>query len=153
MQPKSLLRLPAATSQLEDLSAGRFQPVLDDPAAADRRERVRRLVFCTGKIYYDMLDARTRAGDEPGVALVRVEELAPWPHEAIAGIVDAYPNIEDVVWAQEEPRNMGAWTYVSPRLRASDGHRSCRCGTSDVRNAPAPPRVIHRRTRRSRRAS
>ena len=121
MQPKSLLRLPAAMSSLEELSTGRFQPVLDDLAAADHRDRVRRVVFCTGKIYYDMLAARSRAGDEPGVALVRVEELSPWPHEAIAGIVDAYPNIEDVVWAQEEPRNMGAWTYVSPRLRASTG--------------------------------
>jgi 2-oxoglutarate dehydrogenase E1 component len=121
IQPKSLLRLPAAMSSLEQLSTGRFEPVLDDPAAAAHRPRVRRVVFCTGKIYYDMLDARTRAGDDSGVALVRVEELAPWPHEAIAAVVDAYSNIEDVVWAQEEPRNMGAWTYVSPRLRASTG--------------------------------
>ncbi|HEX8723934.1 MAG TPA: 2-oxoglutarate dehydrogenase E1 component [Gemmatimonadaceae bacterium] len=121
MQPKSLLRLPAAMSTLKDFSEARFQPVLDDPATADRRPQVRRVVFCAGKIYYDMLEARTRAGGEAAVALVRVEELAPWPHDAIAGIVDAYPNLEDVVWAQEEPRNMGAWTYVSPRLRASTG--------------------------------
>ncbi|MGH7688064.1 MAG: 2-oxoglutarate dehydrogenase E1 component, partial [Gemmatimonadaceae bacterium] len=121
IQPKSLLRLPAAMSSLEELTAGRFQPVLDDPAVVDRRQQVRRVVFCSGKIYYDMLAARTQAGDELGVALVRVEELSPWPHEAIASIADVYSNIEDVVWAQEEPRNMGAWTYVSPRLRASTG--------------------------------
>ncbi len=121
MQPKSLLRLPAAQSHLDALAAGRFQPVLDDPRAEARRAEVRRLVFCTGKVYYDMLEAWTKGGEEPGVALIRVEELAPWPHEAIAAIVDAYPNVEDVVWAQEEPRNMGAWTYVSPRLRASTG--------------------------------
>ncbi|MDE3172394.1 MAG: 2-oxoglutarate dehydrogenase E1 component [Gemmatimonadota bacterium] len=121
MQPKSLLRLPAAQSHLDVLTAGRFQPVLDDPRAVARRTEVRRLVFCAGKIYYDMLEAWTKGGEEPGVALIRVEELAPWPHEAIAAIVDAYPNVEDVVWAQEEPRNMGAWTYVSPRLRASTG--------------------------------
>jgi 2-oxoglutarate dehydrogenase E1 component len=121
MQPKSLLRLPAAQSQLDALVAGGFEPVLDDPRAAAHRDEVRRLVFCTGKLYYDMLDAWTKAGEAPGVALVRVEELAPWPHDAIAAIVDAYPNVEDVVWAQEEPRNMGAWTYVSPRLRASTG--------------------------------
>ena len=121
IQPKSLLRLPAAMSSLDELSAGGFRTVLDDPATVSHREPVRRVVFCTGKLYYDLLDARTKAGDEPGVALVRVEELAPWPHEAIAAVVDAYPNIEDVVWAQEEPRNMGAWTYVSPRLRASTG--------------------------------
>ncbi|MHB1862522.1 MAG: 2-oxoglutarate dehydrogenase E1 component [Gemmatimonadaceae bacterium] len=121
MQPKSLLRLAAAQSTLEELGAARFRPVLDDPAAAAHRAGVRRVVFCTGKIYYDMLGARDKAGGEPGVALVRVEELAPWPHDAIGTVVDAYPNVEDVVWAQEEPRNMGAWTYVSPRLRASTG--------------------------------
>jgi 2-oxoglutarate dehydrogenase E1 component len=121
MQPKSLLRLVAAMSSLDELASGGFRPVLDDPAAAGDRQAVRRVVFCTGKLYYDMLDARTKAGEEPGVALVRVEELAPWPHDAIAAVVDAYPNLEDVVWAQEEPRNMGAWTYVSPRLRASTG--------------------------------
>ncbi|OYV73728.1 MAG: 2-oxoglutarate dehydrogenase E1 component, partial [Gemmatimonadetes bacterium 21-71-4] len=121
MQPKSLLRLAAALSTLEALSATRFESVLDDPAAVAHRAAVRRVVFCTGKIYYDMLDARAKSGGEPGVALVRVEELAPWPHDAIGAVVDAYPNVEDVVWAQEEPRNMGAWTYVSPRLRASTG--------------------------------
>jgi 2-oxoglutarate dehydrogenase E1 component len=121
MQPKSLLRLAAANSKLEDLSKGAFQAVIDDPATSANRQRVRRLVFCSGKIYYDILDARTKAGARDDVALVRVEELAPWPHDAIAAMVDAYPNVEDVVWAQEEPRNMGAWTYVSPRLRASTG--------------------------------
>ena len=121
MQPKSLLRLAAAMSSLDDLTTGRFRPVIDDPAAADRRAAVRRVAFCTGKIYYDMLEGRAKSGDDSGVALVRVEELAPWPHEAIAAVVDAYPNLEDVVWVQEEPRNMGAWTYVSPRLRASTG--------------------------------
>ena len=92
--------------------------MIDDPAASARREDVRRLVFCTGKIYYDFL------AKSPGahVALVRVEELAPWPHEEVARIVDLYPAIEEVIWAQEEPKNMGAWTYVSPRLRASTGN-------------------------------
>ncbi|HUX34285.1 MAG TPA: 2-oxoglutarate dehydrogenase E1 component, partial [Gemmatimonadaceae bacterium] len=121
IQPKSLLRLAAAMSHLEALSDVGFRPVLDDPAAQAHREDVRRIVFCTGKLYYDVVEARAKAGDEPGVALVRVEELAPWPHEAIAAVVDAYPHVEDIVWAQEEPRNMGAWTYVSPRLRASTG--------------------------------
>ena len=119
MQPKSLLRLPQAASRLEDLAGGSFHPVIDDPRTAPRRAEVRRLVFCSGKIYYDLL------GAEPGaqVALVRVEELYPWPHEAIAAIVDQYPNVEEVVWAQEEPRNMGGWTYVAPRLRVSTGNQ------------------------------
>ena len=118
MQPKSLLRLPQAASTLDDLVTGRFQSVIDDPAAAGRREEVRRLVFCTGKLYYDLALSPTR---HPHVALVRVEELYPWPHAEIQQLMDRYPAIEQVVWAQEEPRNQGAWSYVQPRLRVSAG--------------------------------
>jgi 2-oxoglutarate dehydrogenase E1 component len=92
--------------------------VIDDPAAEDARAEVKRLVFCSGKIYYDL----TAAPHGAGVAIVRVEELYPWPHEAIAAVLDRYPNVEDVVWAQEEPKNMGAWTFVSPRLRGAVGN-------------------------------
>ncbi|MGI9091193.1 MAG: 2-oxoglutarate dehydrogenase E1 component [Gemmatimonadaceae bacterium] len=121
MQPKSLLRLPEAASRLSDLTSSTFQPVLDDASAAPQRERVKRVVFCTGKIYYDLLEKRSRDA-VPEVALVRVEELYPWPHDSVAHIVDSYPAIEEVVWAQEEPKNMGAWTYVWPRLRVSTGN-------------------------------
>jgi 2-oxoglutarate dehydrogenase E1 component len=117
MQPKSLLRLPEAASKLSDLASGSFRPVIDDPAASQNRKSITRLVFCTGKIYYDL--AVKRAGH---VALVRVEELYPWPGNQIAQIVDLYPSIEEVVWAQEEPKNQGAWSYVSPRLRMSTGN-------------------------------
>ena len=119
MQPKSLLRLPAAMSRLEELSAGSFQPVIDDGIAAARRDEVRRLVLCNAKMYYDLLAARREGAD---VALVRVDELYPWPGDAVAEIVDRYPNLEDVVWAQEEPKNMGAWSYVSPQLRVATGN-------------------------------
>ena len=116
MQPKQLLRMPAAASKLEDLTAGTFRPVLDDPAASQQPDAVARLVFCTGKLYYDLT-----AVDRPAnVAIIRVEELVPWPRE-IGDLVDRYPNVEEVVWAQEEPKNMGAWTYIHPRLRASIG--------------------------------
>jgi 2-oxoglutarate dehydrogenase E1 component len=118
MQPKSLLRLPQAASKLDDLSQGGFRSVIDDPIASQHRDDVRRIVFCTGKLYYDMSLAATR---NPHVALVRVEQLYPWPHEEIVRIMDLYPSIEQVVWAQEEPKNQGAWTYVQPRLRASAG--------------------------------
>jgi len=117
MQPKSLLRLTAALSKLEDLAAGSFHRVIDDPAASRQRDAVQRLVFCTAKLYYDL----TAAGEHPSnVALIRVEEIAPWPRE-VGDVVDQYPNVEEVVWAQEEPKNMGAWSYVQPRLRASIG--------------------------------
>jgi 2-oxoglutarate dehydrogenase E1 component len=119
MQPKSLLRLPAAAVRIEDLASGSFQPVIDDAVAAGRRDEVRRVVFSTAKMYYDLLAAR---GDRADVALVRVDELYPWPGEAVAAVVDRYPNVEDVVWAQEEPKNMGAWTYVAPQLRVATGN-------------------------------
>ena len=116
MQPKSLLRLVAAASKLEDLTSGTFKPVLDDPVASQHREAVQRLVFCSGHVYYEL----TMAERPANVAVIRVEELAPWPRE-IGELVDQYPNVEEVAWAQEEPKNMGGWTYVQPRLRASIG--------------------------------
>jgi 2-oxoglutarate dehydrogenase E1 component len=117
MQPKSLLRLPEAASKLTDLTEGHFHTVIDDPLAAETREAVTRLVFCMGKLYYDLLAQR-----KAHIALVRVEELYPWPHDEVARIVDLYPAATEVVWAQEEPKNMGAWSYVSPRLRVSTGN-------------------------------
>jgi 2-oxoglutarate dehydrogenase E1 component len=117
MQPKSLLRLPEAASKLTELTSGSFRPVIDDPVASQKREDVTRLVFCTGKIYYDIIAKRT-----PFIAVVRIEELYPWPGNQIAQIVDLYPAIEEVVWAQEEPKNQGAWSYAAPRLRMSTGN-------------------------------
>ncbi len=117
MQPKSLLRLPEAASRLSDLAEGSFATVIDDVVVAEQRDQVTRLVFCTGKMYYDLAARRA-----PHVALVRVEQLYPWPDKEVAAIVDLYPSVEEVVWAQEEPKNMGAWTYVSPRLRVSTGN-------------------------------
>jgi 2-oxoglutarate dehydrogenase E1 component len=78
---------------------------------------VRRLVFCTGKIYYDL----ATQPHPPHVALVRIEQLYPWPHERITAVVDRYPGTTHVVWAQEEPKNMGAWAFAAPRLRAAVG--------------------------------
>jgi len=118
MQPKSLLRLPQAASKLEELSAGRFMPVIDDVTVGDRRDEVQRVIFCTGKLYYD-LTSKERPSN---VAIARVEELYPWPAEQISRIVDLYPNVVEVAWAQEEPKNMGAWSYVAPRLRACTGN-------------------------------
>jgi 2-oxoglutarate dehydrogenase E1 component len=118
MQPKSLLRLPQAASHLEDLATGRFQSVIDDQSIGDRRDDVQRVVFCTGKLYYDLLSKERPAN----VAIARVEELYPWPAEQISRIVDLYRNVVEVAWAQEEPKNMGAWSYVAPRLRACTGN-------------------------------
>ena len=118
MQPKSLLRLPQAASLLGDLAQGTFQPVIDDPQGDEKLSLVKRLVFCTGKIYYDLL----AKGVPDSVAVVRVEELYPWPHAHIAAVVDSYPGIDEVAWVQEEPKNQGAWSFVAPRLRVSTGN-------------------------------
>ncbi|MCX5767581.1 MAG: 2-oxoglutarate dehydrogenase E1 component [Gemmatimonadetes bacterium] len=118
MQPKSLLRLADASSVLADLAHGGFQTVIDDPAGASKRGTVRRIVFCTGKVYYDLVAKAVPAE----VAVVRVEELYPWPHGDVSRVLDHYPQATEIVWAQEEPKNMGAWTYVAPRLRGSVGN-------------------------------
>ena len=117
MTPKSLLRLPAATSEVRELAEGRFQPVLEEPGAAGRREEITRLLLCSGKVYYDLQAHETRA-DARRVAIGRVEDLYPFPVGAVEALLTGYPKLAEVVWVQEEPRNMGALTFVGPRLRA-----------------------------------
>jgi len=115
--PKSLLRLPQACSNLADLSAGRFLPVLDDGAARARGDQVGRIVICSGKVYYDLLaEAEKHPADRP--ALVRLEQLYSFPENELRGLLAGYPNVREIVWCQEEPKNMGAWTFVAPRLAA-----------------------------------
>jgi len=116
MTPKSLLRHPLASSRVQDLVEGRFQGVLDDPSTGDRREEVTRLILCSGKVFYDLWGHEAR-GENPRVALARVEQLYPFPTEELEALVDRYPNLREVVWTQEEPRNMGALSYIGPRLR------------------------------------
>ncbi len=113
MTPKSLLRLPQATNRIEHLSETRFFPVLAEPRVPV--EKVRRLVLCTGKIYYDLV-GHPRRGDVEGVAVGRVELLYPFPQAQILELIELYPNLREVVWAQEEPRNMGARAHMFPRL-------------------------------------
>jgi len=105
--PKSLLRHPLAVSTLEELSHGHYQNVIDeiDPLAADA---IRRVVLCSGKVFYDLLDAR-RKGELSHVALVRLEQLYPFPHAELQEVFARYPGLQEVVWCQEEPQNQGAW--------------------------------------------
>jgi 2-oxoglutarate dehydrogenase E1 component len=116
MTPKSLLRLPQAASRLADLAQGGFQPVLDDQGAAARAERVQRVVLCSGKVYYDLLAEAEKMGEE-WPAVVRVEQLYPFPADRLREVFARYAGAREVVWCQEEPRNMGAWSFVEPRLR------------------------------------
>jgi 2-oxoglutarate dehydrogenase E1 component len=111
--PKSLLRARQARSPIEDFTTGSFQETLDDPGVEDR-DAVRSVVLCTGKIGYEALERRDRLGAP--FAIVRVEQMYPWPRDEIAGIIDSYPNAEEIVWLQEEPANMGAASFVGARL-------------------------------------
>jgi 2-oxoglutarate dehydrogenase E1 component len=116
MTPKSLLRNPLASSPLADLARGTFRPVLDDPAAEGRADVVTRLVLCSGKVAVD-LEASPHRAEATRVAIARVEQLAPFQQTALRQTLSRYPNLAEVVWLQEEPQNMGAWTYMEPRLR------------------------------------
>ena len=113
MTPKSLLRLPQSTSSLDELARGQFRPVLAEPGVEP--DRVTRVVLCSGKIYYDLIGHAARK-DNPGVAIGRIELLYPFPQGEILALLARYPKLEEIVWAQEEPRNMGARMYMAPRL-------------------------------------
>ena len=114
MTPKSLLRLPQATSSIADMAENtRFEPVLAEPGVKD--ELVTRLVLCTGKIYYDLVGHPDRP-EHDGLAVGRVELLYPFPENEILGLIERYPQLREVVWVQEEPRNMGAREHMFPRL-------------------------------------
>lgn len=117
MTPKSLLRHPRATTRLGELVEGTFRSVLDDPRAGERREEVTRLVLCSGKVYYDLEQHPDREG-QSHVAIARVEELFPFPAEDIRRLLEGYPKVREIVWAQEEPMNMGALLFIGPRLRS-----------------------------------
>lgn len=116
MTPKSLLRLPAASSAISDLETGGFLPVIDDASINDR-SAVKRIAFCSGKVFYD-LDAARIAENIGDVAVVRLEQFYPFPAQRVAEIIASYPNARSVVWTQEEPQNMGGWTFIEPRFRA-----------------------------------
>ncbi len=120
MTPKSLLRLPAATSRIEHLADSQFFPVLAEPRVDVGK--VERLVLCTGKIYYELVGHASH-GAQDRVAIGRVEQLYPFPEGPLLELIDSYPNLREVVWVQEEPRNMGARAHMSPRLAQMIGDK------------------------------
>jgi 2-oxoglutarate decarboxylase len=113
--PKGLLRLDRAAATPAELTEGTFRFILDDPAADGRRDRVERLVLCTGKVYFD-IDANERRAAAEEVAIARVELIYPFAREQLSELIGSYPNLKEIVWAQEEPRNMGCWKVMSRRL-------------------------------------
>jgi 2-oxoglutarate dehydrogenase E1 component len=124
MTPKSLLRLPAAVSTIEELETGGFQPVIDDAKVKDKA-KVKRIVLCSGKVFYDLDTARADADDDR-VAIVRLEQFYPFPAEKLKEVFAAYPNATQLFWTQEEPQNMGGWLFVEQRLEQIKGNLSLR---------------------------
>ena len=117
MTPKSMLRNKASTSSLEDLSSGGFQLVISDSAAKQPAKKVRRVVFCSGKVYYDLLEDTEKRGID-NVAILRVEQLYPFPRAEVSTELANYPAAKEVVWCQEEPMNQGAWFQIRHHLQA-----------------------------------
>jgi 2-oxoglutarate dehydrogenase E1 component len=136
--PKSLLRNPRCVSTLPELAEGRFEPVLGDPGADP--SSVRRVVLCSGKLYYDLLEARDDAGRRD-VALVRLEQLYPFPAAALREALERFSPRAEIIWAQEEPRNMGAWRFVREAVLdgvLDTGGRALRYVGREASASPAP---------------
>ena len=114
MTPKSLLRLPAATSTVEDLTTGGFQSVIEDISVKDK-SKIKRIVLCSGKVFYDLNNAREKINNDT-VAIVRLEQFYPFPAKRLKEIFDECPNATEIFWTQEEAQNMGGWFFVEPRI-------------------------------------
>ncbi len=137
MSPKGLLRHPLVASSLRDLAESQWQPIIDDPQAAAQPDKVTRLILCSGKVYIDLITDERRKEAER-LAIVRLEQLYPLRHDRLETILDHYPNIEEIVWLQEEPANAGAWEFVYPHLlRLADGRWPVRPMSRPRRASPA----------------
>ncbi|MGQ0572043.1 MAG: 2-oxoglutarate dehydrogenase E1 component [Armatimonadota bacterium] len=122
MTPKGLLRHQDAASALRDLTEGRWHPVIDDAMTSQHPDQVRRIVLCSGKVYVDLMASKDRNG-KPQIAILRIEQLHPFPIEDLEPIIGGYPGIEEILWVQEEPENMGAWAHARPSLLHLSGGR------------------------------
>jgi 2-oxoglutarate dehydrogenase E1 component len=112
---KGLLRHPLVSSYPHELEKGAWQPVIDDPERKDDSSAITRLVLCTGRVFADLFMAEERQG-APETAIARIEQLYPFPEDAVSDLIERYPHLEEILWVQEEPRNMGAWDFMRPRL-------------------------------------
>ncbi len=139
MTPKSLLRAKDATSPLTEFTKGEFRTVLGDSTPELNAEKVKRLVACSGKVHYDLVRARAERKNAADTALIRVEQLYPFPHKAFAAELRKYPNLTEIVWCQDEPQNQGAWFFVQHYIHENlaDGQRLAYAG----RPASASPAV------------
>lgn len=134
MSPKSLLRHPKVVSPVSAFVDGGLQEVIDDPSTESSAAGIDRVILCTGKVYYDLVDARAKAQREGRVAIIRVEQMYPFPAKLLRKALARYPQARSIVWAQEEPLNMGSWTFVRPKLKQvlGQGQEPEYCGRADA---------------------
>lgn len=124
MTPKSLLRNPLVACTRLSLSQGEFLPVIEQPGLGNDAEKVERVVFCTGKIAIDLTQQLNPETEMGWLHMVRIEEIYPFPEEEIRAILQRYPNLKELIWVQEEPKNMGSWYFVEPFLRKMGGQKN-----------------------------
>jgi len=136
MTPKSLLRHPAATNTIEEITTGSFKPIIDDVRFRNNKAAVSRIVLCSGKVYYDLLDKATTEKIQD-IALIRIEQLYPFPDKLLEKILNTYPHAKELVWCQEEPRNQGAWDSTKHRFRKYEDRYAVSCVSRPSAAAPA----------------
>lgn len=145
MSPKSLLGKPEAVSPIQDLYEGScFQEILPDPKEFADKGSVKRIIFCTGKVYYDLAAHRDEHNIE-GIAIVRIEQLYPFNRQMVEAIIGEYPNADQFVWCQEEPLNMGAWSFIWPRLDRAVGSKVRYAGRDAASSPAAGSKAVHYR--------
>jgi len=144
MSPKSLLRHPLATSKTDDLAKGQYQPFIPDQEVEDK-SNIDRLVICSGKVYYDLYKQRQEE-EIDNVAIARLEQYYPFPDLDVSNILDEYSHVDDIVWCQEEPKNMGAWTFVSTRImqQLKDGQNLRYVGRQASASPAAGQKKVHK---------
>jgi len=134
--PKAMLRLRGATSSVEEFTSGRFEPIIDDARISDKAA-VKRVVMCSGKIYYDLLAELTKKDNAESIALVRVEQFYPMPVTDLSSVLEGYPDA-DLMWVQDEPANQGAWPFISLELsRRVGGSRTVSVSSREAAASPA----------------
>lgn len=121
MTPKSLLRNPLTVSHVDELTKGAFKPVVEQPNLGGNPEQVKRLVLCTGKVSIDLANGLQKIEDTNWLHIVRLEEIYPFPEKEVKEIIERFDNLEEIVWVQEEPQNMGAWVFMYPQLKSIVG--------------------------------
>jgi 2-oxoglutarate dehydrogenase E1 component len=149
MTPKSLLSRPEAISLESDFQEGTcFQEILPDTKFFEQPNEVNRIIFCSGKVYYDLMAHRQTEGIE-SAAIIRIEQLYPFHREMVELIISQFTNASQFVWCQEEPINMGAWSYISPRLEAAVGSKIRYAGRGSASSPAAGSKAMHYREQKA----